>query len=171
MQDTRRVHVRHVVTGDEAALRELRLTSLRSDPEAFGSTYDRDAARPAEWWAGWAARSQAGATDRTFVVTSDDERWVGLAMVKIDDSDLDSAELLAMWVAPQARGRGAADRLCDPCAGWAKAHGCRRLSLSVVVDNERARRAYARADFVDVATDTWSRVGRTLDVVVMSREL
>jgi RimJ/RimL family protein N-acetyltransferase len=165
------VHVRHVVTGDEAALRELRLASLRSDPEAFGSTYDRDAARPAEWWADWAARSQEGVTDRTFVVTADDERWVGLAMVKVDAADPDSAELLAMWVAPQVRGRGASDRLCDACAAWAKERGCRRLSLSVVVENERARRAYARAGFVDVASSTWSRAGRTLEVVVMSRTL
>jgi RimJ/RimL family protein N-acetyltransferase len=171
VRHTRPVHVRHVVAGDEAALRDLRLASLQSDPEAFGSTYERDAARPREWWADWAARSQSGRTDRTFVVTTNEGRWVGLAMVKLDDAGPRSAELLAMWVAPEARGSGLSDRLCDACAAWAREHGCAELGLSVAVGNERARRAYTRAGFRDVATAKWSRADRTLDVVVMSRPL
>jgi hypothetical protein len=45
------VKVRHAVASDAAALREIRLASLAADPQAFGSTYARDAAHPASWWA------------------------------------------------------------------------------------------------------------------------
>jgi len=43
------VHIRHVLASEAGRLRELRLASLAADPDAFGSTYARDAARPASW--------------------------------------------------------------------------------------------------------------------------
>jgi GNAT superfamily N-acetyltransferase len=157
--------------GEEAALREVRLASLVADPEAFGSTYARDAARPGDWWERWAEQSEEGTTERTFVLVDDDDRWLGLAFVRLDADDPDSAELNAMWVAPEARGRGAARMLCDACAAWATERGVRELTLCVVVDNDSARRAYEAAGFSISGQTTWSRHERSLDVLVMSRRL
>ena len=39
------VRVRHVRAGEQDLLRRLRLASLATDPDAFGSTYARDAGR------------------------------------------------------------------------------------------------------------------------------
>jgi GNAT superfamily N-acetyltransferase len=113
------VHVRQVRRGDQALLHELRLASLAADPQAFGSTYARDAARPPEWWKRWAADSEDGGRQRTFVLAGEGGRGLGLAMARLDESR--SAEVLAMWVAPEARGRRAARSLCDACAAWAAA--------------------------------------------------
>jgi len=105
-------------------------------------------------------------------LTRDEGRWLGLAFVRLDDDDPGSAELNAMWVvAPEARGRGAVRRLCDACAAWATERGARELTPCVVVANDRARRAYEAAGFSICGRTTWSRYGRSLDVLIMSRRL
>ena len=45
--------VRRAVLGDEAILREVRLQALCDAPVAFGSTYEREIARPTEDWRRW----------------------------------------------------------------------------------------------------------------------
>ena len=169
--DSEGVQVSHVLAGEWDRLRELRLASLAADPDAFGSTYAREADQPAAWWEGWAARSGAGTTQRTFVVVGDDDRWLGLALVRLDDAEPRSAVLNAMWVDPRARGRRAASALCDACAAWATEHGCHELTLQVVVDNNAARRAYEAAGFAVCGQSTWSSGGRTLDELDMARSL
>ena len=77
-----------------------------------------------------------------------------------------------MWVAPEARGSGGAQRLCDACAAWAAAKGSRELHLSVVLSNAAARRAYERAGFRVQRRELWnSDDGRTLDEFIMARPL
>jgi hypothetical protein len=69
------------------ALREVRLSSLRSDPTAFGSTYEREVALPREWWKGWSARSEDGTNERTFVLVNGQNAWVGIACVRHDEAN------------------------------------------------------------------------------------
>ena len=45
--------LRQAVRGDEPTLRRLRLAAMTDSPEAFGSTYEREAARTVEDWARW----------------------------------------------------------------------------------------------------------------------
>lgn len=163
--------VRHVLAGQHDQLRQLRLASLAADPEAFGSTYARDAGQPVERWQRWAASSELGTSQRTFVLEADGGRWLGLALVRLDDEKPGSAVLNAMWVAPEARGQRAAALLCDACATWATERDCRQMTLDVVVDNRSARRAYEVAGFIVCGQSTWSRDGRALEELVMSRSL
>jgi RimJ/RimL family protein N-acetyltransferase len=165
------LHVRHVLAGEHDRLRELRLRALASDPEAFGSTYAREAARTTRWWQRWAARSALGLTQRTFVLEDNDRRWLGLALVRLDSQRPNAAVLNAMWVAPEARGRRASGLLCQACATWAAARGCRELTLAVVIDNHAARRAYEAAGFAVCGEVSWERDGRTVEELVMSRSL
>jgi RimJ/RimL family protein N-acetyltransferase len=165
------VRVRHARAHEGERLREIRLASLASDPDAFGSTFEREDGHPASWWQDWAARSDDGTAQRTFVLVDDDDRWYGLALVRRDDADASVAVLNAMWVAPAVRGRALAGALCDACAAWATERGCQRLTLNVVVDNHAARRAYESAGFVVHGQSTWSRDGRTLDELDMARPL
>lgn len=164
------VRVRHVVGSEHIRLRELRLASLAGDPDAFASTYARDAAQPTEWWERAAAQSELGVSQRTFVLEADDGRWLGLALVRLEDERPDSAVLNAMWVAPEVRGRRMAGLLCEACGAWAAERRCRELTLTVVVDNDAARRAYESAGFAVRGRETTCvRDGRTLDEFVMSR--
>lgn len=168
---TGEVIVRNVLVGEHDRLRQIRLDSLLSDPQAFGSTYARDAARPAEWWEQWAAQSELGASQRTFIVEAEDGQWLGVALVRLDDEEPSSAVLNAMWVSPNARGRGVAGLLCEACAAWAAERDCRKLTLAVVADNDAAQSAYRSAGFTACGETTWERDGETLDEIIMARSL
>jgi len=95
-----------------------------------------------------------------------------MALVRLRDEDPGLAGLNAMWVAPAARGTGAAQLLCDACAAWASEHGCEELIVGLFSGNVRARRAYEAAGFVLVEDRTWTRPdGATFDVQRMTRLL
>jgi GNAT superfamily N-acetyltransferase len=138
-----------VGAADAGRLRALRLAALAGDPDGFGSTLERDLARPQAFWDAWARGSAKGEEQRTFALV-DPERpdvWLGLAMARIWPERPDEAELLSMYVAPPARGRGGAELLCDACAAWAEERGVAALTLAVYAANGRARRAYAKCGF------------------------
>jgi RimJ/RimL family protein N-acetyltransferase len=165
------MRVRHVIATEAPRLRDLRLASLAADPHAFAVTYEADRTKPSSWWERAATLSDAGAEQRTFVVVDDGDRWLGLALVRADDQSPGDAVLNAMWVAPEARGRGAAGALCEACAAWAAEHGFRALNLAVVVGNDAAQRAYERAGFVPSRSTTWTEDGRTLEELILTRRL
>lgn len=165
------LRVRYALATEHEQLREIRLSSLAADPHAFGGIYGHALTQPSEWWEQWAEQSELGGSQRTFVLEGDDGRWLGLALVRLDDERSGCAVLNAMWVAPETRGRGAAGLLCEACAGWAAARGCGELTLTVVVDNRAARRAYEAAGFAVCGETTWTRDGRTLEELVMVRSL
>ncbi|HUN77548.1 MAG TPA: GNAT family N-acetyltransferase [Solirubrobacteraceae bacterium] len=170
-QTSEAVQVRPLGADEHARLRELRLAALTADPEAFGSTHARDAALPAQWWEDWAARSAEGEDERTFVAVAAHGRWLGLAFVRLQDDDPGWAWLGGMWVAPEARGRGIAGRLCEACIRWAAELGACELKLTVVLGNDTARRVYERAGFVVRNQLTATYHGRVLEELVMSRVL
>jgi RimJ/RimL family protein N-acetyltransferase len=133
--------------GDAERIRALRLAALRGDPAGFGSTLERELARPEAFWQAWALASEAGEEQRTFALVDPDGAWVGMAMARIWPEHPGEAELLSMYVAPQARGGDGARRLCDACAEWTRARGVARLILAVYTANARARRAYEKCGF------------------------
>jgi GNAT superfamily N-acetyltransferase len=49
-----------------------------------------------------------------------------------------------LFVAPAARGTGAAERLIEACAEECRAHGAAELTWQTAPDNERAQRVYDR---------------------------
>jgi RimJ/RimL family protein N-acetyltransferase len=92
--------------------------------------------------------------------------------VRRDADDRSVAFLYAMWVAPEARGGGAARALCDACAAWAAQRGCTTLRLAVFAANPAARRAYAAAGFaVCGRADVTTPDGRVRDELRMARAL
>ena len=164
--------IRHVVSADLAQLKAFRLASLRSDPHAFGATYESDLARPDDWWERWARLSEEGAEQRTFVFTGAGDRWLGMALVRAaEDQSPGDAILNAMWVAREARGRGAARALCDACANWAAERGFKAIKLAVLSGNDAARRAYEAAGFTFSHRQTWTAHGRTLEELILTRDL
>lgn len=159
------------MAAESARLCEIRLAALAGDPDAFTSTLAHEAGLPETWWDDWAARSEDGGEQRTFVLTDSSDAWLGLALVRSDEPGSRSAVINAMWVAPEARGRDGAGVLCDACAAWAKEQVFPELMLDVVVGNDPALRAYAAAGFAIRGETTWSRHGRTLHEYVMARPL
>lgn len=126
---------------DWDTFRAVRLASLSESPEAFGSRYADWVDAPAERW-----RARLTQVPLNLVAREGTE-VVGVVSGQLVDED--RVELISMWVAPAARGTGAAGRLIDRVVAWAADQG-RATFLMVRTDNARARKAYERAGFVDV---------------------
>ena len=62
-------------------------------------------------------------------------------------SDASEAELISLWVAPEARGKAVGEALVAAVQQWAKAAGFERLCLNVYDDNHFARDLYQRCGF------------------------
>jgi GNAT superfamily N-acetyltransferase len=134
------VSVRTVADGDWELMRDVRLAALQDAPDAFGSTYAREAGFTEEQW-----RGRISARSVTFFAYADDRAEpAGLAGVYEEDG---AAELVSMWVRRVARGRGVGEALVGAAADWARDRGYGALYLWVTESNEPARRLYERSGF------------------------
>jgi GNAT superfamily N-acetyltransferase len=134
------VSVRPLVPDEWQTLRDLRLAALLDAPYAFASSYESALTRTEQEWRAWPAR---GAVFGAFV-GGEPVGMVGAAPVATDPS---TVHLIAMWVAPAARGTGVAENLIDAVLAWAESRGCRSVSLEVATGNDRAAAVYLRNGF------------------------
>lgn len=123
--------------------RALRLAALADAPDAFGSTLAGTLAADTE--ACWRARLTTVAHNLVVVRGGADVAMVSLAL-----ADDEPPELISLWVAPSARGDGAADAaVVAVLEVAAAARPDRPVVLSVYAGNAPATRLYARHGFVD----------------------
>ena len=144
--------VRPFAPDEWAALRDIRLSALQDSPGAFYSTYEDTRDRPEVSWRAWPSQGVALGVWLDGVP-------VGMVGIATEAEDPRSADLFAMWVAPTARGSGAADLLVQAAVDWAQQRGCTSVSLEVASGNERAERVYARHGFVPSGEPTMVKCG------------
>lgn len=126
---------------DWAELKVIRLAALLDSPLAFGLRH-ADQVKLSD--ADWQARA-AGQTPARYWLARQDGRVIGLiGMVWVQQHP----ELIAMWVHPDARGKGVADPLIAQVLQHAKAAGAEHVHLLVSPDNQAASRLYLRNGFV-----------------------
>jgi GNAT superfamily N-acetyltransferase len=129
------VSVRRARADEWERLRDLRLRGLREDPHAFTSTYENEKDDPEEEWRSW--------TEESAVFVAGD--WEGMtASFLVDD---DSARLVAMYVTPEARGRGFGRELVAAVEEWASEQGSPRVVLWLKPENVQARTLYERCGY------------------------
>jgi GNAT superfamily N-acetyltransferase len=141
------VEIRRLRAGEAARLRELRLRALQDSPDAFASSYEREAELPAAHWQRLAEASERALTEIVFVAEEDDA-WLGMAGGYLHEQEPGAAGLWGMWVAPEARRRMLASHLADAVAAWARARKALTLELSVTDRSEAAAALYERLGFV-----------------------
>lgn len=123
-------------------VRAVRLRALRDAPDAFGTTFEEDEARPPESW----RERLAGSSAVTFLATAAGQD-VGLVVGAELIGRERTAGLFGMWVAPEARGTGVGDRLATAVIEWAQSSGYERLVLEVGDANTAAIGLYERMGF------------------------
>ena len=123
------------------AYRAIRLSGLKTSPEAFGSVYEIEAARPAERYL---PRLEAGEVFGAFV----DEALVGIATLSPQDGPKDAhkAGVFGFYVEPGYRGGGVGAALMSALITAATGR-VEQLTLAVVEDNLPARALYERFGF------------------------
>ena len=134
------MEIKRVGPADWESFRTVRLASLSESPAAFGSRYADWVDAPAERW-------QSRLTQVPLTLLACDPSEV-VGVVSGQPVGEHWVELISMWVSPAVRGSGVARQLIDAVTRWA-AEQNRRTYLMVRIDNDRARRAYERAGFVD----------------------
>lgn len=140
--------IRQLDEQDATEYRELRLRALREDPVPFGSTYEETVTRPLSLTVERLRPQESGGfTLGAFA----DETLVGMATLLVEDSrkERHRAEVVAVYVAPEVRGRGIARRLMAELIARARSvAGVEQLRLSVVTESAAARHLYHSLGFV-----------------------
>jgi ribosomal protein S18 acetylase RimI-like enzyme len=132
--------VRRAAVGDEPILRGLRLQALTDEPMAFGSTYERELARTVADWQRWLSPAATFLLERAGVA-------IGLVASNRAEDDPPAADLMALWVAPWARGCGGGDALVGALMAWAREQQTSTVRLLVMAGNHHAKRLYERHGF------------------------
>lgn len=146
------VVIRWVRPDEIAAYKAFRLRALADAPDAFSDTYAAALARPESAWVERVAENAAGIVS-VMLVASDPatDAWLGMTGCFFEgdppENDLTQANVVSVWVAPEARRRGLARRLLEAASGWAKSRGGGRLRLWVTETNAEARALYLGAGF------------------------
>jgi ribosomal protein S18 acetylase RimI-like enzyme len=91
----------------------------------------------------WKSRLEGAYT----AFAEDDGTVVGVAVLVDDQHEAGSREIVAMWVDPAARGRGAASALIEHLVELARKQGATAVALWVADGNDRARGVYERLGF------------------------
>lgn len=143
------VHVRprRIQPDDGLLLREVRLRALVTDPDAFGASYERDAAHDDEHWEERASGAASG-NERFIALAEDDGQVVGMIGAYTPDEASHVRHLVSTWVAPEARGSGLGSELVAAVVQWARAAGASEVTLWVVDENRAAIALYEGAGFV-----------------------
>ena len=125
---------------DWRRLKKIRLEALAEAPDAFGSTHERALSYDDDNW-----RQQTKDLPTFVAVLNNID--VGMVRGTAADEDERSAYLISMWVAPEARGQGAGERLIQSIVEWARAEKFDRLRLDVADENASAIALYQRVGF------------------------
>lgn len=104
--------------------------------------------------------------DGVFLVAESEGNVVGFADFSADSGEVGTVELAAIYVRPDAQGRGLGTRLL--VAGFARFPAARRVTAEVEQENSAARRFYEARGFVETARRTERVFGHEFRTVVMT---
>jgi ribosomal protein S18 acetylase RimI-like enzyme len=165
------MEIRRVDPDDWPTVRTVRLRSLLDARDAFGGTFDDEAAHDEDRWRSWTT-GWAGAGDQALFAAVEADEWLGIALGVRWDAERDAAHLYAMWVDPQHRRRGAGRALVDEVVRWGRAlPEARRLLLAATISNPAAIALYERCGFADTGERMPLRDGSSISTMLMERPL
>lgn len=147
---------------------QLRLRALADAPDSFRRTLGEERTRAAQWEE--AASGSSANPDREGWLAEIDELQVGQAFSRLSE-DGSMVHVYAMWVAPEARGRGVGRALLDAAEAWGRDRGAGRGYLAVTAGNDAAERLYEHAGYTQTGDREALREGSDLQCVWMAKEL
>ena len=152
---------------DATLFRSIRLEALGANPEAFGSSYEAEAAEPLSWFS-------ARLVDSTVLGAFRDGQIVGIAGFRIQQGHKKAHKgmIWGMYVRPDARGAGIGRRLMEAVIELAR-HRVELVQLTVVRGNEPARRLYAGLGFQEYGMEShaFKHDGCYYDEILMAMDL
>jgi ribosomal protein S18 acetylase RimI-like enzyme len=161
------LQIRRLETADSALYRDIRLEALKQNPEAFGSTFKKENEKPPSWFESALSRSDIFGA---FL----DETLAGVAGYFTHEGSKQAHKgvLWGMYVRPVARSSGLGRRLIEAVLDHARER-VEAIQLTVVSENEGARRLYSTLGFVEYGLEkrALKQNGRYYDEVLMIKFL
>ena len=123
--------------------KEVRLRALQDSPTAFSSTFAKESKFPDEEWRKRAVRWSSDGSAIFLAMDGD----AGCGINGAYQENEQSAQVISMWVAPEARRAGVGKRLVDAVVEWARSRAVCELKLMVTSVNDGAIAFYRRMGF------------------------
>lgn len=142
------IAVRQLRRDDLPIYKSLRFAALRDHPESFGSAYEDVKNATDNEWLARIGPSLDGDNAIMFLADDEDAPAGILTVVRDGGSKVDhNANIYGVYVRPESRGKGVAERLVNEAIAWCRAKGIRIVRLTAVTSNAAAIRCYARCGF------------------------
>jgi GNAT superfamily N-acetyltransferase len=135
------VDVREIDAAGWSSVRDVRLAALREAPDAFASTYQREAGFSEQDW----RRRFVGSGN--FLAYAAEAGPAPAGLVGCFETAPGTTELVSLWVRPHARGLGVGAALVDAVVRWAGGRRHSQVHLWVAETNDSARGLYRRCGF------------------------
>lgn len=136
------MNIRKTEEQDWLILKEIRLAALLDAPTAFGVSYQIAITDSDERWKQRASHS----TQPKFWLAFNRDKAIGMIGAGLDQAE--RYNLIAMWVEPESRELGVAERLVESVKTDAINGGFKQVFLDVSPDNLKAFRFYKKHGFV-----------------------
>ncbi len=152
--------------------RELRLRALKTDPQAFGQSYEEAVKHPEERWRQRLIDADQGKS--WLVFAEHDEELIGMAGAHQwpEDIEANRAMIIAVYVDEAARGHGLGERLMQAVMDKMAAAGLASAILAVNPIQTAALRLYEKMGFRVTGTEiNLMGTGEQCEETVMERPL
>jgi len=141
------MNIRTTEEQDWLILKETRLAALLDTPTAFGVSYQIAVTDSDEQWKQRALPS----TQPKFWLAFNDDKAIGMIGAGLDQAK--RYNLIAMWVEPESRELGVAERLVEAVKADAINRGFKQVFLDVSPVNLKAFRFYKKHGFVFIGEE------------------
>jgi ribosomal protein S18 acetylase RimI-like enzyme len=165
--DIAQIQIRRLIACDAETFRDIRLESLRCNPEAFGSTFAAESVNAASWFAG-----RLGTSFVLGAFHAADLVGIAALIIQAGEKSAHKGSLVGMYVRPDARRAGVGRRLVEAVIDTARQH-VELVQLTVVTGNEAALRLYSGLGFVQYGLEkkALKQGGRYYDEILMVKYL
>jgi ribosomal protein S18 acetylase RimI-like enzyme len=166
------ISIRRLLPADAPLYRAIRLEALERNPEAFGSTLDREAAEPLDWFAERLNGSaMLGAWHAGTIVATAGVYWA-TDEAAADPDGPPRAHLWGVYVQAAHRGTGLGQALLESVIDHVRPRAD-ALHLRVNTENGPALRLYQRLGFevAGIERNSLERGGRFYDEFLMVKRL
>jgi L-amino acid N-acyltransferase YncA len=161
------LQISRLTTSDAALYRDIRLEALQKNPEAFGSTFEKENAQPLAWF-------EAVVDNAAVFGAFDQGTLAGIAAYRAQESakQAHKALLWSMYVRSTSRNAGVGKLLVAAVLDHARGR-VEQVQLTVVSENEAAHQLYAALGFVEYGYEKRAlrQDGRYYDEVLMVKFL
>jgi RimJ/RimL family protein N-acetyltransferase len=138
--------IRVINESDAQLYQDLRLSALKINPEAFGSTYEKEV----KFTLGTVKERLQPTIDKFTLGIFDDRKLVGIVtfMRETSAKTAHKGNIYGMFILPEKRGQDLGKSLLLELISKAKnCNGLEQLNLTVVSDNEPAKKLYKSIGF------------------------